>query len=186
MEINILNQNLKQRASIIRALLILVAGLTITTVLCTSLLYKTVSHKDIVLIPAGFSQTAEITNNNVSASYLDQITVMMVNQRLNVKPDNIDQSNAAILLYVNPEYYASFKQQLDLDAATIKDQKISSAFYITDVKSDPEDLMAEVSGTLNRWVGDRLIGSSAKTYDLKFSKEGYQLMLDGFSEITKK
>ena len=182
MDIKILQNSLNQRASMIRGLLIVVACLLLSNILSVALLYKTVANKDIVLIPAGFSKQARITNNSVSASYIDQLSVMIVNQRLNVTPNNIMDANASILLYVNPSYYASFKKQLDLDASTIKEQKVSSAFYITDVKTDPVNLVSVVSGTLKRWVGDRMIGSSHKTYELKFSRNGYHMLLDSFVE----
>lgn len=185
MDIKILNANLKQRASIIRLLIGLSAALVIVNILSFGVIYKTVFRKDIVLIPAGFSKKSQITNSTMSASYIDQMAIMMVNQRLNVTPDNIDVENASILQYVNPAYYADFKKQLDLDEATIKSQKITSAFYISDVESNSQDLIAKVTGTLKRWVGDRQIASSQKVYDLKFSRHGYQLLLDSFVEINK-
>ena len=128
MDINVLNNNLKQRASIIRLLCLLVAGLTISNIISILVLSKTVSHKDIVLIPAGFFKKSSITNSGVSASYIEQMSIMIANQRLNVTPDNIAQSNASILKYVNPSYYSSFKKQLDLDADAIKSEKIASSF----------------------------------------------------------
>lgn len=185
MELTQRNITLKQRASIIRLLVILVAALLITNIVSMTLLYKTVSNKDVVLIPAGFSKQARITTHSVSASYIDQLAVMMVNQRLNVTPTNIEDSNASILLYVNPSYYASFKKQLDLDASSITSAKVSSAFYINSVQTNAVTMVAEIKGTLKRWVGDRLIGTSTKTYELKFSKHGYQLLLNSFVEVQK-
>ena len=185
MDINILKNKLNQRASMVRGLLILTAGLLLSNVLLVALVYKAGFNKDINLNTIGLSKSIRITNHSVSASYIDQLAVLLVNQRLNVTPDNINAANASILLYVEPSYYASFKKQLDLDASTIKTQKISSAFYINDVKTDPVGMVAVVSGTLKRWVGDRMIGISHKKYDLKFSRNGYQLLLDSFVEVKK-
>jgi hypothetical protein len=57
---------------------------------------------------------------------------------------------------------------LDEESAAIKSGKISSAFYVTSIKTNPHALTADISGTLKRWVGDRALESAEKHYRVHY------------------
>ncbi len=149
------------------------------------LLWHQSGRKDIVLIPAGLKQKANITQSGVNSAYLESMALMLVNDRLNITPENVAGSNQDLLTFVEPGFYHAFKKQLATDATAIKSGKIASSFYVNRVRSNPKSLMVVVSGQLKRWVGERLIGSEAKRYRLTFSMSGYQLLLTAFQELKK-
>ena len=162
-----------------------IAGLLLCNALLGLLLWHQSGRKDIVLIPAGLKQKANITQSGVNSAYLESMAMMLVNDRLNITPDNVAGSNQDLLTFVEPGFYHAFKKQLATDAAAIQSGKIASSFYVNRVRSNPKSLMVVVSGQLKRWVGERLIGSEAKRYQLTFSMSGYQLLLTAFQELKK-
>lgn len=168
----------------IRVISITAAALIFCNALLGALLWHQSGKKTIVLIPSTLKEKAVLTENSVSSSYLESMAMMLINDRLNITPENISASNANLLIFVDPDYYSAFKNKLSLESKTIVDSKISSSFYIDNIKTTANDLIVDVSGHLKRWVGERLISSEEKSYELKFSMRGYQLLLTSFVEIN--
>jgi len=160
-----------------------IAGLLVCNGLLGLLLWHQSGQKDIVLIPASLHQKATLTQSGVSHSYLESMAIMLASDRLNITPDNVSGSNQNLLTFVDPRFYTDFKNQLSRDAKIIKEGKITSTFYINTVRSNPKTLIVRISGQLKRWVGERLIGTEVKSYQLKFSMRGYPLRLTSFQEI---
>ncbi len=170
----------------IRLLRLTVAGLLLCNALLALLLWHASYRRDVVLIPASLTQEARITESSVSASYLEALAMMLINDRLNITPQNVQGSNDNLLRFVDPNFYAAFKGQLARDAQTILKDKVASSFYVHDLQTDPKGLMVLVHGELKRWVGERLIGSEAKTYRLTFSQESTVVLLTSFEEFNHK
>jgi len=169
----------------IKLLILMVLVLLLANVLLGSLLWHQSGHENIVLIPANLHQKSNITQNSISSSYLEAIASMMVNERLNITPENVRGSNKNLLAYISPRYYAAFKKQLESDAKSISAGKISAAFYPNQILSDPKKLQVVIKGKLKRWVGARLIGQDSKSYQLTFSRSGYLLLLTSFKEVEE-
>ncbi len=170
----------------IKLLSISVATLLICNAILGLLLWHQSNRRDIVLIPSSLQQKASITQDGVSAPYLEAMAMMLTNDRLNITPKNVQGSNQNLLQFVDPEFYAAFKAQLAFDEKNITDDKVASSFYVNHIQSNPKALIVLIHGQLKRWVGERLIGNEAKTYRLTFSKNGTVLLLRSFEEIKNK
>ena len=167
----------------IKGLVAVLTTLLLANLILGSLLWYQSGHETLVLIPANLHEKANITENSVSASYLEAIASVIANERLNITPENVRGSHENLLAYVNPKYYAAFKKQLDLDDKSISEGKISAAFYPNQIISNPKALRVVIKGQLKRWVGVRLIGEDVKSYELQFSRSGYFLLLTSFKEV---
>jgi conjugal transfer pilus assembly protein TraE len=102
-----------------------------------------------------------------------------------VTPETINSDNELVLSHTSPQYYAKFKSELQDEEAQIKSQKVSSAFYMSNIKADPENLEVNISGKLKRWVGERPLSDSHKEYKLRFLLNGNELFLTTFQEVDK-
>lgn len=142
------------------------------------------SHHAVVLVPMTLNQRAEVQHNRVSATYLEAVAMMLVQDRLNVTPETVAGKDQHLLLFVDSAYYAAFKRQLLADEAEIQQDKVVSTFYCQRVRSQPDHLTVWVSGPLKRWIGERSIGQSFKRYRLRFSMHGGGLALVAFEGIT--
>lgn len=166
---------------------LLCAGI-VSLLLCNAILGVLLWHqsdqRDIILVPSTLHRTARITQQGVDSGYLDAMAMMLINERLNITPKNVQGSNQALLQFIDPQYYAAFKRQLAVEANTIINGKIASSFYVNHLKADANALSVIVQGQLKRWVGERLIGREQKRYQLTFSKHSDLLLLTSFKEIT--
>lgn len=138
-----------------------------------------------ILIPSNFTKKSVVSSEGVDANYLLQCALFFVDARLDVTPETINSDNELVLSHTAPQYYAKFKSELDNEENQIKSQKVSSTFYMSNIKADPKNLMVTISGTLKRWVGERSLADSHKEYKLRFLLNGNELFLTTFQEVDK-
>lgn len=160
-------------------------GLLIAVVMLSIVVIFLVGREDIVLVPSGIMSRAKVSSHSVDASYLQATAMMIINDRLNLTPENVAGNNKNLLSFVSSKYRNEFKKQLDNDEKEIIKGKITSAFYVNSMVSNPHHLSVEVNGSLVRWVGSRSIGESDKTYLIQFKQSGFALQLASFQEINK-
>lgn len=147
------------------------------------LLWHESRKEKIILVPTNLTQKAIIKTNSVDANYLLQCAMFFISTRLDVTPDTIDSHDALILDHTSSQYYALFKNGLIKEAGMIKEQKVSSSFYVSHIKTNPTDFTVYVQGNLKRWVGERPLSDSKKQYKLRFTLEGSELFLTTFEEV---
>ena len=170
----------------IKQLMLTVVALIACNAVLGLLLWHESGRTTTVLVPAGLQKAASVSPLGVSTTYLEAMATMLVNARLNITPATAQGADAEVLRFVAPSYYSAFKQSLLNEQKTVANDKIVSAFYINQVRTNPSDLRVVVSGHLQRWVGERSIGTEQKTYQLDFNLSGTQLLLRGFTELTPK
>jgi conjugal transfer pilus assembly protein TraE len=163
-------------------LLIFCGGLVICNGLFALLLWQQSQHRQVILVPMGLHKTAVMGRGYVSPSYLEQTALFFVYERLNVTPGTVDASHQLVLKHTTSAYYAAFKSGLLTEKKLIQSQKIASVFYLNQLRVDPGELRVMVSGHLERWVGERSLGVTLKTYDLHFIQQGGELLLTAFHE----
>lgn len=149
------------------------------------LLWHQSGNEKIILVPTNLTKKSMVSHEGVDANYLLQCAMFFIDTRLDVTPDTIDSNDHLILSHTAPEYYAKFKSGLDQEADLIKSQKVSSSFYISNIRANPSNLTVIVSGNLKRWVGERALSDSEKTYTLHFNLNGSELFLTTFDEMRQ-
>ena len=183
MEYKTANNTITTLARIVKYCALLITSLIVCNLLLGVLLWHQSGQEKTILVPTNLTKTAMVSDASVSANYLMQCALFFVDARLNVTPETIDADNQLVLSHTAPAYYANFNAGLIKESNLIKSQKISSVFYITNIKTDPQKLLATVTGTLKRWVGERALPDSKKQYDLHFMLNGNELFLTTFGEI---
>lgn len=172
--------------SLLSRLLKYAAFLIISLLICNFmfglLLWHQSGNEKTVLVPMNLTQKAMVSAQGVDANYLLQCALFFVDTRLNVTPSTIIANDQLILSHTEPQYYAEFKSGLNKESSLIISQKVSSAFYISHITSNPADLSVTVSGNLKRWIGERQLPDSQKTYELHFRLDGNELYLTTFEE----
>lgn len=174
--ITLLSRLLKYAAFLILCLLIcnLMFGL---------LLWHQSGNEKTILVPMNLTKKSMVSAQGVDANYLLQCALFFVDTRLNVTPDTINANDHLILSHTEPQYYSAFKTGLEKESSLIISQKVSSAFYISHITANPADLSVTVIGNLKRWIGERQLPDSQKTYELRFNLNGNELYLTAFEEV---
>ena len=186
MEYKTAKNKLSEYAKYIRYMVILITVLLVCNLVLGLLLWHQSGQEKTILVPGNLTKKSVVSKQGVDANYLMQCALFFVDTRLNITPDMVLSSDQVILSHTAPQYYAKFKSGLENEAISIKAQKISSTFYISDIKSSPNQLTVLINGKLRRWVGERALADSNKTYFLHFKLIGNELFLTAFQEVAHK
>jgi len=182
MEFQIAQTKLQTLSGRLHYLLLISIGLLISNIFLVWLVGWSFSHQKRVIVPVEFKQPFVISDGTVDASYLRQMALFFVAERLSVTPNNINQSHNLILQYIDSKFYHEFLGILDKEKQAVINQNISSVFYPEEVMPNAKELSVLIKGTLTHWVGDTSIAPVKKNYIIKFSYRSGDLKVVSFSE----
>ena len=163
-------------------LLLISISLLISNIFLAWLVGWSFSHQKRVIVPAEFKKPFVISDSTVDASYLRQMALFFVAERLNVTPSNINQNHNLILQYTDSKFYQKFLSILNNEKKAVIKQNISSIFYPKEVIPNAKGLTVLIKGTLAHWVGSTSIGPVKKSYTVKFSYKSGDLKIVSFFE----
>ncbi len=165
-------------------LLLISLGLLISNIFLVLTVGWSFSHQKRVVVPIEFKQPFVASDSTVDASYLRQMALFFIAERLNVTPTNINQSHNLILQYTDSKFYHDFLGILDKEKQAIITQDISSVFYPEEVIPNAKELNVLIKGTLAHWVGGTPITPIKKNYVIKFSYKSGNLKVVSFFETS--
>ncbi|MCP9269140.1 type IV conjugative transfer system protein TraE [Xenorhabdus sp. XENO-1] len=137
-----------------------------------------------VQTPMLYDAPFAVSQNQADASYLRQMALSFVALRLNVTPETVDASHAALLNFVKPAAQNELKVKLAEDAKRIKGNNVNSAFYQTSVKVYPMDGRIDIRGELKTWIGNSQPYSEIKHYVLILERTNGMSWLSRFGEVN--
>jgi conjugal transfer pilus assembly protein TraE len=164
-------------------LLLVSLGLLISNIFLVWLVSWSFLHQKRTVIPMSVHAPFTISDYRVDASYLRQMALFFVAERLNLTPDNIKQAHEVILQYTDPKFYHEFFKVLNQEQQEVEKQKISSVFYPSEVIPDPSGLKVLIKGSLSRWVNSLALPVVKKSYLIKFTYSSGILKVLSFSEL---
>ena len=170
-------------------------GLLGSNVLLSGLAWYALLHQEHIVTPFNAPVSYIASSSTVDASYLDLMTMNLLNLRFNVSPATVDDANQRLLSHIAPRAYATFLKQLNEEAKLIKKDKLSSTFHQGLIHSDPKKLITVVSGSLEEWVGYnaltastssgvRPLKSEQQTYVFQYEYTAGQLWLKSLQEFS--
>ncbi len=177
--------NLQMLSGRLHYLLLISIGLLISNIFLAWLVGWSFSHQKRVIIPAEFKQPFVISDSSVDASYLRQMALFFVAERLNVTPGNVNQSHLLILQYTDSRFYHEFLSILDKEKEEVIKQNISSVFYPEELIPNTKELNVLIRGTLAHWVGGTPITPIKKNYIIKFAYRSGYLKVVSFFETSE-
>ncbi|CAL7962424.1 conjugal transfer pilus assembly protein TraE [Gammaproteobacteria bacterium] len=166
-------------------LLLMSVGLLIANVSLVWLVGWSFLHQKRTIVPTEISSSFTVSDTAVDASYLCQMAMFFVNERLNITPANINQSHNIILQYTDPLFYHEFIDILGKEKEAVVKQNISSTFYLEEIVPDTKKLSVEIKGSLMHWVGNLALAPVKKDYILKFSYRAGVLKVLYFADIAE-
>lgn len=105
-------------------------------------------EQQVVIIPAGFNKELTLSNKNISASYLEEMTYFFASNLLDLTPENFNYRKHMILRHVDPASYQKMEQYLNEEEKRYKEYNLSTSFSIGDLWVDTNNLEAKVTGTI--------------------------------------
>ncbi|HDX8940540.1 type IV conjugative transfer system protein TraE (plasmid) [Klebsiella michiganensis] len=147
---------------------------------------KIQNRKEKIVVPMAFNSPFIISEENMSATYQQQIAMSFLPMRLNVTPENVRRKHEFLLQWVRPASRPEMKVILDKEADQIIDNAVSSSFSTASFRVYPDALTVDISGELTTWIGDSKPIPESKTYRLELEGEDGVLYLKSFTEVKKK
>lgn len=162
------------------------AGLIFVCVILSITVMNTSNNQKIILVPPAAKGQMEVNNGHFSPDYLREMTVFFTTLRLSVSPESISSSQETLINYVDPHFYKAFKKVLLAEKNAIQQGKISSIFYVKNIRSNSSKNTSYVEGSLKKFVGDREISNEDKSYLIKYSYNNGLIKIKSFSQVENK
>ena len=182
MDIKIARSHLEKLSGRFNMLMVLSAGLLLANIGLVFLLWWSMIHQETVIVPVTTKASFSVSASSVDASYLRQMSLVFLNDRLNITPASVDENGRLLLGYIAPEFYHEMSSVLASEAKMIKQDKVSSVFYPGFIKVYPKQLAVEVKGVLKRWVGERSLPDVKKDYVIAYHYGYGKLSIKSFAE----
>jgi len=184
MRFKIAKEKLEQIKERFNLLVFVCAGLLLSNVVLAFLVYWSVLHESRWIVPTTIRREFKLSDYAVDDSYLRQMSLFFINERLNVSPETIDSSHQLLLESIAPKYYHVLSGVLANEAAVVRAQKISSVFYPLGMTIDSKGLRVEINGILHRYVGERALPPIPKQYLLTFQYHLGDLKILSFIDLS--
>ena len=117
------------------------------------------------------------------ARYLRSMAISFLSLRLNVSAQNIEQSHEILLGYASDDLRAKLMEVLSREKKSLTIDNGVSAFYVKEIKVNPNTGLVDVVGNLEFYYGIKKIEPIRKHYQLRIEIRNSQLKLTNFVEI---
>jgi len=117
------------------------------------------------------------------ARYLRSMAISFLSLRLNVSAQNVEQSHEILLSYSSDDLRAKLIEVLSKEKKSLMVDNGASAFYVKEMKVNPNSGLIDVVGDVEFYYGIKKIEPIRKHYQLKIEMRNSQLKLTNFVEI---
>lgn len=162
------------------AFLLFGVGMLISNfVLVLCVLYKT---EKIILVPPQINKTFWLRGGEVSESYIEEMSVFLVDLLLDQTPANSSYKREMLLKYVDSSRFNEMQNKLMEQENYINENDISTDFNSVTITVDAEKKISKIDGDLITYVADKKISSERVSYLLGFEMVGGKLFLSNFEK----
>lgn len=120
------------------------------------------------LVPPVIKRPYEIGSSITNADYLVDLSDYVVSTIYTVTPETVDHNVKTILKIAHPDGYANLKSELNVAAARIKKERISTIWVGRDEDVQPRAGVVTARGKLKVYIADKLVSEKDKTVRVRF------------------
>lgn len=134
-------------------------------------------------VPQVITAPFSISRNQVSASYLADMTRYFAMLRLNYTPATIESQSEWLLRYTDGNFYGSLKQLLASDIQQAKEHDISLSFSPVDTRVNSRALTVTIDGDLIRYVGKARLPIKRVCYEVTYRYQNGNLRITAMKAL---
>lgn len=138
-----------------------------------------------IIVPLTGGPALEVSDNKVSAAYLEAITRDVTTTFLNSTPQSEDYVRRVLVDFACPEFHGSLIQQISDRWREIKRFQLTTVFYPQSINFDDKGLGTIVRGRLDTYVNQDRTSTKTKLFELTFKNNAGRVCLSGFYEVDK-
>ena len=183
MNFALFRQNLKTAQNIQAILSMVCVSLLIANILLIIFAMQQSKKVWTLVVPTVITSPFKINQLQVDNQYLRQMSLVFLDERLNVSPETVSANHELLLSYIAPLHRAEFSKLLTSEMKAIEASKISSTFFLTQLKISTDTLSVIADGYLSTWVGERFVSSEQKSYSIVYAYQNGRLVIQNFNEV---
>lgn len=166
------------------AVWMLMSGALLVTnlILCLFLFTADLTEKTIV-VPPDLVKPFSIHKNQISPSYIEQMTHYLSQLLLTYHDDNITAQLDSVLRHADPAAYAHLKAEFHAQAERVSRHQIGSVFYPMGIHI--AKLTATINGELVSMIGQKIVSRKQKYYQFQYDYRNGSFYLVKFQELEK-
>ncbi len=161
---------------------LVICGLIALSLVLALTAFALVGRERVIVVPPTVSKSFWVDKEKVSADYLDQMALFLVQLMLNVTPRSVDYQARTLLGYTAPEAYAELKTAMTVAAERLKRDNAVTLFSPVAMQIDEPGMRVAINGTLATYIADRRVTDVNKSYLVEFRYSGGKLYLAAFKE----
>lgn len=143
------------------------------------------THRE-TIVPPVIQKSFWIEDSKVSADYLEQMGLYLVQLALNNTPVNAEYQAKQLLKYAAPASYGELEKTLLVNAKRLKEDNASTMFSARAVTPDEHNNSVAFSGVLTTFIGDKRVSEVQKTYLIRFGYSAGRVYILEFRETDAK
>ncbi|MFA6396630.1 MAG: TraE/TraK family type IV conjugative transfer system protein [Sulfurimonas sp.] len=149
---------------------IVTLSLSVALVVSSIANYKLFNEKTIVVIPPKVTKEFQVTGNELSFEYIEQVGYYLSDRILSIAPENAQNSFDTIIpfLTTDPNAIKQIQQKLALQAKVVKENDIYQVFYPLKTMVNKTTKEFSVEGMLKKMSGNNYISSGQAIITFKF------------------
>ena len=164
---------------------VLLIGLIVSFIVIGGLgfaLVKLSLSNSTTLVPPTISKAFTVSDGAVDDSYLEQMGSYFLQLKLNLTPKTAERQFGLLLDYVHPESFSAVRKQMQKEIGFIDKSQVSSRFDVQSVIVFDSLLMAEMTGILQKYIGERALEPEKITMQVWMDYSQGQLTLKGIKQ----
>jgi conjugal transfer pilus assembly protein TraE len=167
----------------LRVLRLTLVGIGVCTLLNTWILYRALSSRHTVLVPAGgLTEQASVTNGSADEKYLRMMVTYVANLMWNYTPANARRQFEQVLtLYDSGGYAENLRDYLGM-ADDVEYSHMTSAFNVSEMTFRADGGSVLVTGDLRQYIDEKLVESRKAVFDLAYEVSNGRFYLKGIRE----
>ena len=172
-----------QRAEIL-FMRIAVGGLVLALLANAGASLSVAGSERTILVPPEVHKTFWVSDQKVSAEYLEEMAYWYAGLVLNVTPHLADYQKNLFLKYAAPSDYGRLQAEYGARTDFIRKNNASTQFSPQSVIPDEEAMKVALTGVLLTWVGDKKASEKQTTYVVGFRYLNGRLHVSEFKETS--
>ena len=172
-----------QRAEIL-FMRIAVGGLVLALLANAGASLSVAGSERTILVPPEVHKTFWVSDQKVSAEYLEEMAYWYAGLVLNVTPHLADYQKNLFLKYAAPSDYGRLQAEYGARTDFIRKNNASTQFSPQSVMPDEAAMKVALTGVLLTWVGDKKASEKQTTYVVGFRYLNGRLHVSEFKETS--
>lgn len=158
-------------------------GMLLSNLALVFFLYQIQSVEKTIVMPPNFDRPFYIKGNEISPSYVEQMTQYFAQQRLTYNTKNAGVRFDSLLTFFSPSSYPVMQASFTNEARRIARNNISSVFHPISISID--GMVAIIEGELVGMIGSRIVSRKIKNYRFEYSYQNGIFSILSLEEVAR-